>query len=46
MRVKHIRSLNLWLVSRGNRLLYHGKENPWQDKLVLESALKIEGIRF
>jgi len=46
MKIKHISTLNIWLVSRGNKLLYHGKRNPWSDSIVLESALKVEGIRL
>ena len=44
MKIKHISALNIWLVSRGNKLLYQGKRNPWSDSIVLETALKGEGI--
>ncbi len=46
MKIKHISTLNIWLVSRGNRLLYQGKKNPWSESIVLENALKEEGIEL
>ncbi|MDZ7687066.1 MAG: MBL fold metallo-hydrolase [Gammaproteobacteria bacterium] len=30
MKIRHIRSLDLWLLSKGNRVLYRGKDNPWR----------------
>ena len=43
MKVRHIRSLDVWLMSKGNRILYRGKENPWHSKKVLQFALKRAG---
>ena len=45
MRVRHIRSLDIWLMSKGNRVLYRGKENPWRSTRIMQSALLREGVR-
>jgi len=45
MRVRHIRSLDIWLMSKGNRVLYRGKENPWRSTRIMQSALRREGVR-
>jgi|AP95_1055475.scaffolds.fasta_scaffold00600_3 hypothetical protein len=39
MRVRHIRSLDIWLMSKGNKILYRGKKNPWHSEKVLQYAL-------
>lgn len=39
MRVRHIRSLDIWLMSKGNKILYRGKQNPWHSEKVLQYAL-------
>ena len=46
MRVRHIRSLDIWLMSKGNRVLYRGRENPWHCERVLKSALRREGLKL
>ncbi len=46
MRVRHIRSLDIWLMSKGNRVLYRGKENPWLSTSIMQSALRREGVRI
>ena len=46
MRVRHIRSLDIWLMSKGNRVLYRGKENPWRSTKIMQSALRREGVRI
>lgn len=45
MRVRHIRSLDIWLMSKGNRVLYRGKENPWRSTRIMQSALRREGVQ-
>ena len=45
MTVRHIRSLDIWLMSKGNRILYRGKENPWHSPGVLRAALRRQGLR-
>ena len=44
MRVRHIRSLDLWLLSKGNKVLYRGKDNPWRSPAVMQYALRREGV--
>jgi hypothetical protein len=46
MRVRHIRSLDIWLMSKGKRLLYRGKESPWRSTRIMQSALRREGLRI
>jgi len=46
MRVRHIRSLDVWLMSRGGRVLYRGKENPWLSVKIIKSALLREGVQI
>jgi len=46
MRVRHIRSLDIWLMSKGNRVLYRGKDNPWLSARIMQSALRREGVRI
>jgi len=43
MKIRHIRSLDLWLLSKGNRVLYRGKDNPWHTPKVMAAALKRDG---
>ena len=40
MIIEHIKSLDLWLMSRGGRVLYRGKVNPWRSPELLEAALR------
>lgn len=44
MRVRHIRSLDIWLMSKGNKVLYRGRENPWHSPRVLQSAMRRQGL--
>lgn len=46
MRVRHIRSLDLWLLSKGNKVLYRGKDNPWHTPRVIQHALRREGVKL
>ena len=46
MRVRHIKSLDIWFVCKGNRVLYRGRENPWHSSRALQSALRREGLRL
>lgn len=46
MKVRHIRSLDLWLMSKGNKILYRGKQNPWRTEQVLRVALRREGLKL
>ncbi len=39
MRVRHIRSLDIWLMSKGNKILYRGKKNPWRSEKIMQYAL-------
>lgn len=40
MKVRHIRSTDLWLMSRGNQVLYRGRENPWRSTTIMKAALR------
>lgn len=44
MRVRHIRSLDLWLLSKGNKVLYRGKDNPWHSPKVMRHAMRRQGL--
>lgn len=44
MRIQHIRSTDMWLLCKGNRVLYRGKSSPWQSPRVLMAALKREQL--
>ncbi|MEK9821835.1 MAG: hypothetical protein VW831_03770 [Gammaproteobacteria bacterium] len=46
MKVRHIPSLDIWLLSKGNRVLYRGKQNPWRSEKVLQVALRRDALRF
>ncbi len=46
MKIKHIKSLDLWLISKGNIILYWGKECPWYSPGVLELALRCNSLRL
>ncbi len=46
MKVVHIRSADVWLLSKGNKVLYRGKSSPWQTPAVVAAALKREGKLF
>ena len=40
MRVRHIRSLDIWLMSRGSRVLYRGRENPWRSEKIMRTVMR------
>ncbi|MBT4491866.1 MAG: hypothetical protein HOC70_01385 [Gammaproteobacteria bacterium] len=46
MKIRHIRSLDIWLLSKGNRVLYRGHKSPWQSEKVLKVALRREGLKI
>ncbi len=46
MKVRHIRSLDLWLLSKGSRILYRGKVSPWHSPRVIAAALRRDGKEF
>jgi len=54
MKIRHIRfdsaqsastgvTEGLWLLSKGNKVLYRGSMSPWKSPKVIASALKREG---
>lgn len=43
MKVIHIQSSDVWLLSKGNKVLYRGRQSPWQSPQVVAAALKREG---
>ena len=43
MKITHIRSTDIWLMSKGNKILYRGKKSPWQSPKVIAAALRREG---
>ncbi|MEE2914207.1 MAG: hypothetical protein VX745_06000 [Pseudomonadota bacterium] len=43
MKIRHISSLNLWLLSKGKTVLYRGPENPFDSPRVIAAALKRAG---
>ncbi len=45
MKVKHIISQNVWLMTKGNKILYRGKANPWHSPRIVETALLRVGIK-
>ena len=45
MKVRHIQSLDIWLLSKGNRVLYRGKQNPWHSEKVLKVALRRDNLQ-
>jgi hypothetical protein len=46
MKIKHIRSTDIWLLSNGNKVLYRGRKNPWQSQKVIVAALRRDGRRL
>ncbi len=46
MKIRHIRSLDIWLMSKGNKVLYRGKQNPWHSQKVMQVALRREGLKL
>lgn len=40
MKVRHIKSLDVWLLSKGNRVLYRGHASPWKSPGVIAAALR------
>ncbi len=45
MKIRHIRSADIWLLSRGNKILYRGKMNPFHSTKVIAAALRRDGLR-
>ena len=45
MKIRHIQSLDIWLLSKGDRVLYRGRHNPWHSERVLKGALRREGVK-
>jgi len=43
MKVTHILSTNIWMLSKGNKVLYRGRTSPWQSPKVIAAALRREG---
>lgn len=43
MKIKHIKSLDLWLLTKGNRILYRGSSSPWKSPRVIAAALRRDG---
>jgi hypothetical protein len=46
LKIKHVESKGLWLMTRGGRLLYCGRLNPWQSPGVIAGVLRREGKPF
>lgn len=46
MKIRHIQSTDIWLLSKGNKVLYRGKQSPWQSKKVIVAALRRDGLRL
>jgi len=46
MTIKHIRSSDTWLVSKGRKILYRGRVSPWRSPRVIEVALRRDGLRL
>jgi hypothetical protein len=46
MKIKHIESTDLWLVSKGDKILYRGRVNPWRSPGIIARVLKREGKLF
>lgn len=46
MKVIHLRSSDVWLLSKGNKVLYRGNKSPWRSPSVVAAALKREGKLF
>jgi hypothetical protein len=46
VKIKHIRSMDLWLLTKGDKVLYRGKLNPWKSPGIIASVLRSEGKLF
>jgi hypothetical protein len=46
MKVTHIQSADVWLLSKGDKVLYRGSTSPWRSPSVVAAALKREGKVF
>jgi hypothetical protein len=46
MKIKHIKSMDLWLLSKGDKILYRGRVNPWRSPGIIARVLKREGKAF
>ncbi|MCZ6501099.1 MAG: hypothetical protein O6945_01135 [Gammaproteobacteria bacterium] len=46
MKIRHIRSTDTWLLSKGNKILYRGKQSPWQSPKVIATALRRDGLHL
>ena len=47
MKIRHIKSVDVWLLSKGNRVLYRGPASPWKSPAVIQAALRrdIKSVR-
>lgn len=43
MKIRHIHSSDVWLLTRGNRVLYRGKDNPWRTPKIIAAVLRQDG---
>lgn len=46
MKVRHFSSQDIWLLSKGDKILYRGKSNPWHSPGIVASALLRDGIKI
>jgi len=46
MKIQHIRSTDTWLMTKGRRVLYRGKQSPWQSPKVIAIALKRDAMKI
>ncbi len=46
MKVRHIQSMDIWMLSKGKRVLYRGKQNPWHSEKVMVAALRRDQIQL
>ena len=45
MKIRRIQSLDIWLLSKGNRVLYRGRHNPWRSERILKDALRRQRLQ-
>ena len=46
MRIKHIKSSDTWLISKGRKILYRGRTNPLSSSRILDVALRRDGLNL
>ena len=46
MRIKHIKSSDTWLISKGQKILYRGRTNPLSSSRILAVALRRDGLNL